>query len=130
MSRPDSTVFSRLSRRERQVMEILYARGQASATQIYEALPDRPSFSAARSVIRTLEEKGHIRHEEKGLKYVYAPVTPREKESRPALAQLVATFFQGSPSRLMAALLDESKIDAEELKSIEAMIRRAKERRK
>lgn len=130
MARQTPTIFSRLSRRERQVMEILYARGQASAAEIYEALPDRPSFSAARSVIRTLEEKGHVRHEEKGLKYVYLPVKPREKESKPALAQLVATFFQGSPSRLMAALLDESGIDAEELKSIEAMIRRAKERQK
>lgn len=110
-------------------MDILYALGRASATEIHEALPDKPTFSATRAVIRTLEEKGHLRHEEKGLRYLYLPVVPVEKARRTALSHMVSTFFQGSPSRLMATLLDETstRLSAEELASLEALIRRAKE---
>ncbi len=126
---PSRPAFHRLSRRERQVMDILYARGRASATEIHEALPDKPTFSATRAVIRTLEEKGHLRHEEQGLRYLYLPVVPVEKARRTALSHMVSTFFQGSPSRLMATLLDDSstRLSAEELASLEALIRRAKE---
>lgn len=115
-----------LSRRERQVMNIIYARGQATAAEIHEALPDPPTFSATRAVIRTLEEKGHIRHQEQGLRYIYLPVVPAEKARRSALAHVISTFFQGSPSRLMATLLDGSTTK-DELDELEHMIRRAKQ---
>jgi predicted transcriptional regulator len=121
-----------LSRRERQVMNIIYARGHATAAEIHEALPDPPTFSATRAVIRTLEEKGHISHQEQGLRYVYRPVVPPEKARRSAVSQLVSTFFQGSPTRLMAALLDGSaaKMSDEELDELERMIRDAKEKKR
>ncbi|HET8549915.1 MAG TPA: BlaI/MecI/CopY family transcriptional regulator [Bryobacteraceae bacterium] len=122
----------RLSRRERQVMDIVYARGAVTAAGIHEALPDPPTFSATRAVIRTLEEKGHLRHEEQGLRYVYLPVLPADKARRSALAHIVATFFQGSPSQLMAALLDPSagRLPDEELDRIERLIREAKEKKR
>ena len=121
-----------LSRRERQVMNIIYARGHATAAEIHEALPDPPTFSATRAVIRTLEEKGHITHQEQGLRYIYRPVVPPEKARRSAVSQLVTTFFQGSPTRLMAALLDGStaKMSDEELDALERIIRDAKEKKK
>jgi predicted transcriptional regulator len=119
----------KLSRRERQVMDIVYSLGQATANEIHEALPDPPTFSATRAVIRTLEEKGHIRHEEQGLRYVYLPVVPRDKARTSALAHLVSTFFEGSATQLMAALLDRSthRISENELDQLEEMIRKAKE---
>jgi predicted transcriptional regulator len=118
-----------LSRRERQVMNIIYAKGRATAAEIHDGLADPPTFSATRAVIRTLEEKGHIRHEEQGLRYVYLPVVPAEKARRSALSNVVATFFQGSPSRLMATLLDSStsKVSDEELRELEALIRKARQ---
>jgi BlaI family transcriptional regulator, penicillinase repressor len=121
-----------LSRRERQVMNILYARGQATAAEIHEALPDPPTFSATRAIIRTLEEKGHIRHAEQGLRYIYTPVVPAEKAKRSALAHVVSTFFAGSPSQLMATLLESStaNVTDDELRRLEEMIQRAKEEKK
>jgi predicted transcriptional regulator len=121
--------FHKLSRRERQVMDILYSRGHATAAEIHEALPDPPTFSATRAVIRTLEEKAHVRHQEQGLRYIYIPVVPLEKARSSALTHFVSTFFEGSPTRLMAALLDQRslKISDEELKSLESLIRKAKE---
>lgn len=121
-----------LSRRERQVMDILYSLGQATATEIHQALSDPPTFSATRAVIRTLEEKGHVRHEEQGLRYVYVPTIPVEKARKSAVSHLVSTFFQGSPTRLMAALLDDAslQIDQKELESIEDLIRKAREKSK
>src|SRR5215203_4724419 len=121
-----------LSRRERQVMNILYARGQATAAEIHEVLPDPPTFSATRAIIRTLEDKGHIRHAEQGLRYIYAPVVPAEKAKRSALAHVVSTFFGGSPSQLMATLLEGStaQVTEAELGRLEEMIRRAKQEKK
>ena len=129
MAKPNATSHQKLSRRERQVMDIVYARGQATAVEIHEALPDRPTFSASRAVIRTLEEKGHLRHEERELRYVYLPVVPVEKAKRSALSHVVTTFFQGSPSKLMATLLESStsKISEEELARLEELVRKAKE---
>lgn len=125
----ENTTHDPLSRRERQVMNIIYARGQATAAEIHEALPDPPTFSATRAVIRTLEEKGHIVHQEQGLRYIYLPVVPADKARRSALSHLVTTFFQGSPSRLMATLLEGSaaKVTEEELNQLEQMIRRARQ---
>ena len=123
---------NKLSRRERQVMDIVYGRGSATASEIHQSLADPPTFSATRAVIRTLEEKGHLRHEEQGLRYVYLPVVPVEKAKRSALAHVVGTFFQGSPSQLMATLLDGSsaKLPDEELERLERLIREAKAKKK
>src|SRR5437868_11065727 len=85
-----------LSRRERQIMDILYARGRASAGEIHEALPDAPTYSAVRAKLRVLEEKGHVRHQEESLRYVYLPTVGRDTARRSALRHLVTTFFEGS----------------------------------
>jgi predicted transcriptional regulator len=120
-----------LTRRERQVMNIVYEKGQATATEIHESLSDRPTFSATRAIIRTLEEKGHIRHEEQGLRYIYLPVVSPDKAKRSALAQVVSTFFAGSPSSVMATLLDGSTVSIpdSELEELEKIIQRAKKER-
>src|SRR6186997_204435 len=97
-----------LSRRERQMMDILYARGRASAAEIHEALPDAPTYSAVRAKLRVLEEKGHVRHEEESLRYVYLPTTPRDAARKSALRHLISTFFAGSVEDAVAALLDLS----------------------
>jgi len=110
-------------------MDIVYGMGQATATEIHTALADPPTFSATRAVIRTLEEKGHIRHSEQGLRYVYLPTVPIEKARKSALTHLVSTFFGGSPTQVMAALLDESssRISDDELKELERLIQKARE---
>src|SRR5512143_3164982 len=95
----------KLSRRERQMMDILYRRGRASASEIQAELPDAPSYSAVRATLRILETKGHVRHEGEGLKYVYVPTVPREKATRSALSHVVDTFFGGSAQRAVVALL-------------------------
>src|SRR5579864_5381421 len=97
-----------LSRRERQIMDILYSRGRASAAEIHQSLPDPPSYSAVRAKLRVLEEKGHVRHEEESLRYVYLPTVPRDRAKRSAMKHLVETFFEGSAERAVAALLDLS----------------------
>lgn len=113
-----------LSRRERQIMDILYRRSRATASEIHQALPDAPTYSAVRAKLRVLEEKGHVRHEEESLRYVYLPTTPPETARRSALRHLVSTFFEGSAERAVAALLDLSaaKLDPEELDRIQRMI--------
>ena len=96
---------SRLSRRERQIMDILFRRGRAPASVVREELPGDPSSSTVRTQLRILEQKGHVRHEEVGLRYVYRPVTPRRTARRSALRHLVETFFDGSAEQAVAALL-------------------------
>ena len=117
-----------LSRRERQIMDILYQRGRASAAEIHEALPDRPSYSAVRAKLRVLEDKAHVRHEEESLRFVYAPVVPRDSARRSALRHLVSTFFEGSFGQAMAALLDLSAGDLSkaDLDRIAALIEQGK----
>jgi len=117
-----------LSRRERQIMDILYRRGRASAAEIHEALPDRPSYSAVRAKLRVLEEKGHVRHQEEALRYVYVPTMARETARRSALRHLVSTFFEGSVEETVAALLDLSaaNLSAEDLDRISRLIEEAK----
>jgi len=104
--RPDT--HRNLSRRERQIMDILYQRGRASAAEILAAMPDPPSYSAVRAKLRVLEEKGHVRHEAESLHYVYLPTTAREAARRSALRHMLATFFDGSVEQTVAALLDVS----------------------
>ena len=96
---------SRLSRRERQIMDILFRLGRAAARVVREELPGDPSSSTVRTQLRILEKKGHVRHEEEGLRYVYRPVTPRRAARRSALRHLVETFFDGSAEQAVAALL-------------------------
>jgi len=119
-----------LSRRERQIMEILYQRGKASATEVREAMADAPSYSAVRAMLRVLEEKGHVRHQAEGLKYVYVPTIGRDKAKRSAVKHVLDTFFSGSPEQIVAALLDVSsgKLTREELDRMAEMIERAKDR--
>jgi predicted transcriptional regulator len=117
-----------LSRRERQIMDILYQRSRASASEIHQALPDAPTYSAVRAKLRVLEEKGHIRHEEEALRYVYVPTMPRDTARKSALRHLVSTFFEGSVEDAMAALLDLSsaKLSPAELDRIQGIIDQAK----
>ena len=117
-----------LSRRERQIMDILYQRGKASASDVRAAMEDAPSYSAVRAMLRILEEKGHVRHQAEGLKYVYVPALGREKAKRSAVKHLIDTFFQDSPDQVVAALLDVSakRLTEEELDRMAAMIEKAK----
>jgi BlaI family penicillinase repressor len=116
-----------LSRRERQIMDILFERGSAAASEIHEALPDPPSYSAVRAALSVLAKKGHIRHELQGLRYVWRPRVPRENASRTALRHLVKTFFEGSVEQAVAALLDEAsvKLEQHDLDRLREMIGKA-----
>jgi len=122
------TTAHQLSRRERQIMDIIHARGQATAAEVLEALPDPPGYSAVRALLRILEEKGHLRHERKGARYVFAPVTSPEAARRSALQRVVATFFQGSVAQAMAALLEnkDTELSDTELNTLQQIIDKAK----
>ncbi len=120
---------SELSRRESQIMDILYLRGRATAAEVQSALPDPPGYSSVRKLLEILEQKGYIAHEQDGRRYVYFPSTGREQAGRSALQQLLRTFFSGSPEKMVAALLDVSRtrVSAEELDRIAELAERAKE---
>src|SRR6516165_6337983 len=117
-----------LSRRERQIMDILYQRGKSSASEVRQALPDPPSYSAVRAMLRILEEKGHVKHQAEGLKYVYLPTVTADKAKRSAVKHLVETFFQNSPEQVVAALLDVSstRLTREDLDRMAEMIEQAR----
>src|SRR5215831_4638141 len=117
-----------LSRRERQIMEILFRQGKASASEVREAMEDAPSYSAVRAMLRVLEEKGHVKHEAEGMKYVYVPTVGRDKAKKSAVKHLLDTFFGGSPEQIVAALLDVSatRLTAEELDRMSQMIEKAR----
>lgn len=119
-----------LSRRERQIMEIVYRRGEVTAAEILADLPDPPSYSAVRGLLRILVDKQHLRHREDGPRYVYSPVVAREKARTKAVADLLETFFDGSPARAAAALLGSSrrKLSTEELDELDALIAEARSR--
>jgi|SRR5690242_17309137 predicted transcriptional regulator len=118
-----------LSRRERQIMDILYRRGRATAQEILEAMPDPPTYSAVRAKLRVLEEKGHVRHQEEALRYVYLPVVARETARKSALRHMVSTFFAGSVQDTVAALLDLSSanLSKQDLDRIAELIEQAKQ---
>jgi BlaI family transcriptional regulator, penicillinase repressor len=109
-------------------MDILYSRGRASAAEIHQAMPDPPTYSAVRAKLRVLEEKGHIRHEEESLHYVYLPVMARETARRSALRHVVATFFENSVEQAVAALIDLSapRLSPQDLQRIASLIEEAK----
>lgn len=117
-----------LSRRERQIMDIVYRRGRATAAEVLEALPDPPSYSSVRALLRVLEDKGHVRHEQEEAAYVYRPTVSRETASRSAMKHLMSTFFGGSTEKAVAALLDvsSSKLSRDELERIGDLIEAAK----
>lgn len=100
-----------LSRRERQIMDVIYRRSRTTVGEVKAELPDAPSYSAVRALLRVLERKGHVKHEQHGPRYVYLPTVPRERARQSALRQLVTTFFDGSAGQAAAALLDLSSAD-------------------
>jgi predicted transcriptional regulator len=121
--------MQKLSRRERQIMDVLYERGRATAAEILAALPDPPSYSAIRALIKVLEDKGHVKHQEDGPRYVFTPSVPRSKARRNAVKHLLQTFFDDSAGEAVASLLGLSagKLKPEELDKIEQLIAQARE---
>lgn len=117
-----------LARRERQIMDVLYARGRATAQEVLDALPDPPSYSTVRALLRVLEGKGHVRHEQDGPRYVFLPVVTRAKARRTALRRVLDTFFDGSTEQTVAALLDlqSSKLEPQELERLAQLIDKAR----
>ena len=109
-------------------MDILYQRGKASASEVREDMEDAPGYSAVRAMLRVLEEKGHVRHQAEGLKYVYVPTVARDKAKRSAVKHVLDTFFAGSPEQIVAALLDVSatRLTREELDRMSDLIEKAK----
>jgi predicted transcriptional regulator len=115
-----------LSRRERQILDILYAKGTATAAEVLESLSDPPSYSAVRALLRILEDKGHAKHETQGTRYVYLPMVPRERARNSALSRIVTTFFDGSAAQAAAALVDSGSLSDEELTKLSSLIDRAR----
>lgn len=117
-----------LSRRERQIMDIVYARGHVSALEIQEAMPDAPGYSTVRTLLRILETKGHLRHEKQGMSYIYFPVQPAGQAAQSALKQVVQTFFGSSIERLVATLLSsaDARLTDEELDRLSQLIEQAR----
>lgn len=115
-----------LSRRERQIMDIVYARGQATAAEVTATMPDPPSYSAVRALLRILEQKGHLRHQQDGPRYVFLPTVSRDRARRSALRNLVRTFFDGSPAQAAAALIDQSQLSDEDFQRLAALIDKAR----
>jgi BlaI family transcriptional regulator, penicillinase repressor len=113
-----------LSRRERQILDILYQRGRATAADVQTALPEPPSYSAVRALLRILEDKGHVHHEQDGPRYVYVPTIARDNAKRSALRHMLQTFFDGSTEQAISALLDDSstKLSATELDRLARLI--------
>jgi BlaI family transcriptional regulator, penicillinase repressor len=118
-----------LGRRERQIMDVVYRRGQASVSEVRGDLPDPPSYSAVRTMLGLLEEKGYLRHRQQGLKYVYIPAEDTSKVRNSALEHMVRTFFGGSPERAVAALLEmrDTKLSAKEKQYLSQLIKKAEQ---
>ncbi|HEV8239356.1 MAG TPA: BlaI/MecI/CopY family transcriptional regulator [Thermoanaerobaculia bacterium] len=129
MARKDE---AQLSRRERQIMEIVYRKGNATAAEVHDEMPDRPSYSAVRALLRVLEEKGQLRHRQDGPRYVYSPTVPRDRARRSALQRVVGTFFAGSVTDAVAALLDleSARLDDGELERLSTLVAEAQQKGK
>lgn len=117
-----------LSRRERQIIDILYTQGRSTAAEVQTALPDPPSYSAVRAMLRILEEKGHVRHEQDGPRYVYLPTVARDNAKKSAMRHMLRTFFDGSAEQAISALLDDesTKLSEAELERLARMINQAR----
>jgi predicted transcriptional regulator len=118
-----------LSRRERQIMDVIYELNEATAAQVLERLPNPPSYSAVRALLRVLEEKGHLNHKQDGPRYVFIPTLPREEARQSALKHLLNTFFDGSTEKVMAALLNisEEKLSESDYKRLSDLIEKARQ---
>ena len=125
---PKAPALMNLSRRERQIMDVVYRLGKASVSDVLERLPDPPSYSAVRALMRILEEKGHLRHEQEGPRYLYAPTLPRDTAQQSALSHIVRTFFGGSTEAAVAALLElpEHGMSGDELERLSRLIEEAR----
>ena len=117
-----------LTKRERQIMDALYRLGHATAAEIMEAMPGAPSYSTVRTQLRVLETKGHVRHEEDGVRFIYLPTVPRHSARKSALKHLVDTFFEGSTAKAVAALLggEASRVSDDELQRIADLVKNAR----
>jgi BlaI family penicillinase repressor len=122
------TLHTALSRRERQIMDILFRRGRATAAEVMAELPNDPSYSTVRTQLRVLEQKGHVRHEQDGLRFIYTPIVARQTARKSALRHVIETFFDGSPEKAVAALLggEATKLSDEELDRIASLISKAR----
>ena len=132
ITRPAHSPLGALSKRERQIMDILYRRGRATAGEVMSELSTDTTYSTVRSQLRTLEEKGHVSHEEIGLRYVYTPTTPRHAVRQSALKHLIDTFFGGSTEKVVSTLIgtDASNLSDEELERISQLIEKARKERR
>jgi predicted transcriptional regulator len=129
MTQPASrSLHTVLTRRERQIMDVLFRRGRATAAEVMAELSGEPSYSTVRTQLRVLEEKGHVRHEDDGVRFVYVPAVARHAARKSALRHLIDTFFDGSPEKAMAALLggEASKLSPQQLERIAEMIDKAR----
>jgi predicted transcriptional regulator len=118
-----------LSRRERQILDIIYNLGRASASDVLERLPDAPTYTTIRGLLRVLESKGHVRHEEDGGRYVYIPTLTKQRAAKSALKHVVQTFFDGSPSRAMAALLGADRsLSEDEIERLTQLVESARQK--
>jgi predicted transcriptional regulator len=118
---------SDLGKRERQIMEIAYRRGRATASEVLNDLPDPPSYSSVRAMLRYLEEKGHLRHEQEGPRYVYMPTAPKTEVRKSALSNMVRTFFDGSVTTVVAALLETETLSDADYDRLSRLIERGRE---
>ena len=120
--------LTNLSRRERQIMDVIYREGQATATEVLAAIPDPPGYSAVRAMLRVLENKGHLRHVPDGTRYVYRPTLAGERAGKPALENVLETFFDGSTEKAVAALLDlsRSELSSQDLDRLSELIEQAR----
>ncbi|MEN6625138.1 MAG: BlaI/MecI/CopY family transcriptional regulator [Candidatus Sumerlaeia bacterium] len=115
-----------LGRRERQIMEIVYAKGQASVSDVLDALPDPPSYSAVRAMLNLLEEKGHLRRKASGRKFLYIPTVPRAKARRAAIRNLLQTFFGGSVGEAIASMIEQENLSGDDLDRLSELIDHAR----
>ena len=124
--------LTQLSRRERQIMDVIYTSGQASATHVLESMPDPPSRAAVRTMLRILENKGHLRHDKSGKEFIYYPTRPRSKVARSVLHGVLRTFFDGSIEQAVAAHLSDRKanVSEDQLKRLAQLIRQARDKGK
>ena len=120
---------SQLSRRERQIMDVVYRLGRASVAEVLENLPDPPTYSAVRAMLGFLEDKGYLRHEREGMKYVYLPTVDAKQARRSALQHMVRTFFNGSAAQAAAALIEmnDTQLSAEEIRRLSELIKKARQ---
>jgi BlaI family penicillinase repressor len=123
-----TSTHTTLTRRERQIMDVLYRRGRATAAEVMAELTGEPNYSTVRTQLRVLEDKEHVRHDEEGGRYVYAPAVPRHAARKSALKHLVETFFDGSAEQVVAAVLggEASRLTDEELDRVSALIEKAR----